>query len=103
MGTGSVYKNTLGFQGIFALGAFGGPEKDRVSCSGESVLVHSVMATASAALVVSTGATLVVSTLCGSFWFDASGVILTPADFDADSFPHLVCCPLCPTVGGLDS
>ena len=82
---------------------FGGPEKDREFCSGESVLVHSVMATASAASVVSTGATLVVSTLRGSFCFSALGVVLAPAGFDADGFPHLVCCPLCPAVGGSDS
>ena len=85
------------------MGAFGGPEKDREFRSGESVLVHSVVATASAASVVSTGATLVVSTLCGSFCFGASGVVLTPADFDADGFPRLVCCPLRPAVGGSDS
>ena len=82
---------------------FGGPEKDWEFCSDESVLVHSVVATLSAASVVSTGATLVVSTLCGSFCFGASGVIPTPVDFDADGFPRLVCCPLHPTVGGLDS
>ena len=72
-------------------------------CSGESVLVHSIVATASAASVVSTGATLVVSTLHRSFCFGTSGVILPPAGFDADGFPHLVCCPLHPTVGGSDS
>ena len=82
---------------------FGGPEKEWEFCLGESVLVHSVMATASAALVVSTGATLVVSTLCGSFCFGTLGVVLASAGFDADGFPHLVCCPLHPTVGGLDS
>ena len=82
---------------------FGGPEKDREFCSGESVLVHSIVATASAASVVSTGATLVVSTLQGSFCFGVLGVILAPADFIADGFPHLVCCPLHPAVGGLDS
>ena len=85
------------------MGAFGGPEKDWEFCSGESVLVHPVMATASAASVVSTGATLVASTLRGSFCFGALVVILTPADFDADGFPHLMCCPLHPTVGGSDS
>ena len=85
------------------MGAFGGPEKDREFCSGESVLVHSVMTIASAAFVVSTGATLVVSTLQGPFCFGISGVVLTPADFVADGFPHLVCCPLHPAVGGLDS
>ena len=85
------------------MGAFGGPKKDWEFCSGESVLVHSIVATALAASVVSIGATLVVSTLHGSFCFGASGVILTPADFDADGFPRLVCCPLCPAVGGSDS
>ena len=85
------------------MGAFGGPEKDQEFCSGESVLLHSVVATASAASVVSTGATLVVSTLCGSFCFGALGVILSPADFNADGFPRLVCCPLHPAAGGLDS
>ena len=85
------------------MGAFGGPEKDREFCLGESVLVHSVMAIASAASVVSIGATLVVPTLRGSFCFGVSGVVLAPADFIADGFPHLVCCPLCPAVGGLDS
>ena len=85
------------------MGAFGGPEKDREFCSGESVLVHSVVAIASAASVVSIGATLVVSTLQGSFCFGVSGVVLVPADFVADGFPHLVCCPLWPTVGGFDS
>ena len=82
---------------------FGGPEKDQEFCSGESVLVHSIMTIASAASVVSTGATLVVATLRGSFCFGVSGVILAPADFVADGFPHLVCCPLHPAVGGLDS
>ena len=85
------------------MGAFGGPEKDQEFCLGESALVHSVVATALAASVVSTGATLVVSTLCGSFCFGTSGVILAPADFNADGFPHLVCCPLHPAVGGSDS
>ena len=85
------------------MGAFGGPEKDWEFCLGESVIVHSIVATASAALVVSTGATLVVSTLHGSFCFSASGVIPTPVDFDADDFPLLVCCPFRPTVGGSDS
>ena len=85
------------------MGAFGGPEKDQEFCLGESVLVHSVVATASAASVVSTGASLVVSTLCGSFCFGASGVILAPAGFDADGFPRLVCCPLCPAADGSDS
>ena len=103
MGTGSVYKNTLAFKGIFALGAFGGPEKDRVSNSGESVLVHSVMATAWAASVVSTGATLAVFTLHGSFCFSTSGDIPASVDFDADGSPCLVCCPLRPAAGGLDS
>ena len=84
------------------MGAFGGPEKDQEFCSGESVLVHSVMAIASAASVVSIGTILVVSTLRGSFCFGISGIVLTPADFIADGFPHLVCCPLCPTAGGSD-
>ena len=43
------------------------------------------------------------STLQGSFCFGISGVVLTPADFVADSFPCLVCCPLCPAAGGSDS
>ena len=85
------------------MGAFGGPEKDQEFCLGETVLVHSVVATASAASVVSTGATLVVSTLRRSSYFGTSGVILTPADFDADGLPHLMCCPLHPAAGGSDS
>ena len=67
---------------------FGGPEKDREFCLGESVLVHSVMTIALAASVVSTGATLVASTLQGSFCFSVLGVVLAPADFIADGFPH---------------
>ena len=85
------------------MGVFGGPEKDWEFCSGESLLVHSVVATASAAPVVSTVATLVVSTLHGSFCFDTSGVIPAPVDFDADGFPRLVCCPLRPAAVGSDS
>ena len=83
--------------------AFGGPEKDQEFCSGESVLVHSIVATVSAILVVSTGPTLVVSTLCRPSCFCNLVVAPAPVAFDADGFPHLVCCPLHLTVGGLDS
>ena len=85
------------------MGAFGGPEKGWGFCLGESVLVHSVVATVSAFLVVSTGATLVVSTLCGPSCFCVSVVALTPVAFNADGFPRLVCCPLHPAAGGSDS
>ena len=82
---------------------FGGPEKDREFCLGETVCVHSVMASALAALVVSTGATMVVSTLHGSFCFDVSAVIPASVDFDTGSFLHFVCCSLWPAAGGSDS
>ena len=85
------------------MGAFGGPEKDREFCLGETVLVHSIVATASAASVVSTGATLVVSTLRGPFCFDTSDVVPASVDFDAGGFPRFVCCSLRPTAGGSDS
>ena len=82
---------------------FGGPEKDREFCLGETVRVHPVMAFASAASVVSTGATMVVSTLRSLFCFGVSAVVPAPVDFDASSFLHFVCSPLRPTVGGSDS
>ena len=81
----------------------GGPEKDREFCLGETVHVHSVVASALAALVVSTGATMVVSTLRGSFRFGVSAVIPASVDLDAGSFLCFVCSPLQPTVGGSDS
>ena len=85
------------------MGAFGGPEKDQEFCLGETVHVHSVVASASAASVVSTGVTRVVSTLCGSFRFGISAVIPASVDFDAGSFLHFAYCPLLPAVGGSDS
>ena len=85
------------------MGAFGGPEKKREFCLGETVRVHSVMASASAASVVSTGVTMVVSTLCGSFCFGISAVIPASVDFDAGSFLHFACSPLRPAVNGSDS
>ena len=84
------------------MGAFGGPEKDREFCLGETVRVHSVVASALAASVVSMGATMV-STLCSSFRFGISAVIPASIDFDAGSFLRFVCCPLHPTAGGSDS
>ena len=85
------------------MGVFGGPEKDREFCSGESVVVHSIVATASAILVVSTGAILVVSTLRRLSCLCTSVVAFTPVAFDIDGFPCLVCCPLHPAAGGSDS
>ena len=85
------------------MGAFGGPEKDREFCLGETVHVHSIMAFASAASVVSTGATMVVSTLCSPFWFGILAVVPASVDFDAGSFLCFVCSTLRPTVGGSDS
>ena len=85
------------------MGVFGGPEKDQDFCSGKPVLVHYVVATVLAVLVVSTGATLVVSTLCRPSCFSTLGGIPAPVVFNTDNFPHLVCCPLHPTVGGSDS
>ena len=85
------------------MGAFGGPEKDCGLCLSESVLIHSVVATASAVSVVSTSAIPVVSTLCGPSFFHGSVVAFVSVAFRADNFPRLVCYPLCPTVGGLDS
>ena len=85
------------------MGAFGGLEKDREFCLSETVCVHSVMASALAALVVSMGATMVVSTLHGSFCFGILAVIPASVDFDAGSFLHFVCSPLWPTVDGSDS
>ena len=85
------------------MGAFGGPEKDREFCLGETVYVHSVVASASAASVVSMGVTMVVSTLSGSFRFGVSAVVPASVDFDAGSFLHFVCCPLRPAAGGSDS
>ena len=70
---------------------------------GETVRVHSVVASALAALVVSVGATMVVSTLCSSFHFGVLAVFPASVDFDAGSFLHFVCCPLRPAVGGSDS
>ena len=69
------------------MGAFGGPEKDWDFCSGKPVLVQSVVATVSAVLVVSTGATLVVSTLHGPSCFSTLGGIPAPVVFDTDNFP----------------
>ena len=85
------------------MGAFGGPEKDWKFCLSESVLVHSFVATVSAVSVVSTGATLVASTLRGPSCFSTSGVAPTPVALDADGFPRLVCRPLRSAVGGSDS
>ena len=85
------------------LGAFGGPEKDREFCLGETVRVHSIVAFALAASVVSTGATMVVFTLCGPFCFGVSAVILASVDFDAGSFLCFACSPLWPAAGGSDS
>ena len=85
------------------MGAFGSPEKDREFCLGKSVLVHSVVATVSAVSMVSTGAILVVSTLCGPSCSSGSVVALAPAAFDTGGFPCLVCCPLRPAAGGSDS
>ena len=82
---------------------FGGPEKDQEFCLGETVCVHSVVAFALATSVVSTGATMVVSTLRGPFCFGVSGVIPASVDFDAGSFLHFACSPLWPTAGGSDS
>ena len=82
---------------------FGGPEKDREFCLGETVSVHSVMASASAALVVSTGATMVVSTLHGSFCFSILAVVPASIDLDTGSFLHFACSPLQPAVGGSDT
>ena len=85
------------------MGAFGGPEKDREFCLGETVHVHSIMAFASAVLVVSMGATMVVSTLHSPFCFGVLAIVPASVDFDAGSFLHFVCSPLRPTVGGSDS
>ena len=85
------------------MGAFGGPEKDQEFCLSETVCVHSIMAFASAASVVSTGATMVISTLRGPFCFGVSAVIPASVDFEAASFLCFVCSPLWPTVGGSDS
>ena len=85
------------------MGAFGGPEKDREFCLGETVCVHCIMASALAASVVSMGATMVVFTLRGSFHFGVSAVVPASVDFDAGSFLCFVCSPLWPTVGGSDS
>ena len=85
------------------MGAFGGPEKDREFCLGETVRVHSVVASASAASVVSMGATMVVSTLHGSFCFGVLAVVPASVDLDTGSFLHFVCSPLQPAAGGSDS
>ena len=85
------------------MGVFGGPEKDQEFCLGETVHVHSIMAFASAASVVSMGATMVVSTLHSSFCFRISAVIPASVDFDTGSFLHFACSPLRPTAGGSDS
>ena len=77
--------------------------QNREFCLGETVCVHSVMAFASAASVVSMGATMVVSTLCGPFCFSVWAVVPASVDFDAGSFLCFVCSPLQPAVGGLDS
>ena len=73
---------------------FGWPEKDREFCLGETVHVHSIVAFASAASVVSMGATMVVSTLRGPFCFGISAVVPPSVDFDIGSFLHFVCSPL---------
>ena len=70
---------------------------------GETVCVHSIVASASTASVVSTGATMVVSTLHGSFLFGILAVIPASVNFDAGSFLCFACSPLWPTVGGSDS
>ena len=85
------------------MGVFGGPEKDREFCLGETVHVHSVVASALAASVVSTDATMVVSTLRGSFRFGVSAVVPASVDFDAGSFLCFACSPLRPAAGGSDS
>ena len=86
------------------MGAFGGPEKDREFCLGETVCVHSVMAFASAASVVSTGDIMVVSTLRGPFCFGVLAVVPASVDFDAGSFLCILhASPLLPAVGGSDS
>ena len=85
------------------MGAFGGPEKEREFCLGKTAHVHFIMVSASAASVVSTGATMVVSTLRGSFHFSVSAVVPASVDLDAGSFLHFACSPLQPTAGGSDS
>ena len=70
---------------------------------GETVHVHSVVASALAALVVSMGVTMVVSTLRGSFHFGISAIVPASFDFDAGSFLCFLCCPLQPTAGDSDS
>ena len=85
------------------MGAFGGPEKDREFCLGETVRVHSVVVFALAAMLVSTGATMVVSTLRGPFCFGISAVVPASVDFDAGSFLRFACSPLRPAAGGSDS
>ena len=85
------------------MGAFGGPEKDQEFCLGETVHVHSIVAYASAASVVSMGATMVVSTLRSPFCFGISAVVPASVDFDAGSFLCFACSPLLPAVGGSDS
>ena len=102
MVTGSVYK-TFSFSRNIALGVFGGPEKEREFCLGETVCVHSIVAFALAASVVSMGATMVVSTLHGPFCFGVSAVIPASVDFDAGSFLHFACSTLRPAAGGSDS
>ena len=82
---------------------FGGPEKDREFCLGETVHVHSIIASASAASVVSMGAIMVVSTLHSSFHFGILAVIPASVDLDTCSFLCFACSPLQPAVGGSDS
>ena len=60
----------------------------------ETVCVYFVMVSTLAASVVSTGVTMVVSTLHGSFHFGTSAVVPTSDDLDIGGFLHLACSPL---------